>query len=100
MNFPGNSPLELAPYLAPGNTDVLGTVTLLQHMRRQLSDPDLAPELTASWSKLVRTWLKAHARQQRNFGFGTHTLVSALYHQKSDLVLLRFFLILAQEFVI
>ncbi len=100
MTFPGNSPLELAPYLAPGNADISGTHSLLQYMRRQLADPDLAAELTPSWCALVRRWLTAHAGQQRRYGFGTHTLVSALRRQKSDLVLLRYFLLLAPEFVI
>lgn len=95
MIFPGNTPIELAPYLAPG-LDVPHAQALVAHMRRVLgSDSYLDHE--AQWAEFCRTWLRAHARQLRKFGAHTHTIASAIANQPGDRVVLRFFMLLASE---
>lgn len=100
MNFPGNTPYELAPYIAPGNTTIASTSDLLSFMRRRLTEPSAHAELVPPWSTLVRAYLKAHARQQRRYGYTTHTIAAAIARQPSDNTVLRYFLYLAQEFTI
>jgi hypothetical protein len=95
MIFPGNTPIELAPYLAPG-LDVPHTQALVAHMRRVLgSDSHLDYE--PQWAEFCRKWLRAHARQLKRLGAHTSTIATAIANQPGDRVVLRYFMLLAGE---
>lgn len=93
--MPGNTPLDLAPYIAPGVT-LNTTNQLVAHMRERLAGAEHLT-LVPIWAKLVRTYLRALSRKQRRFGYKLHLLSNAIAQQTSDEAVLRIFLILAQE---
>lgn len=98
--FPGNSPLELAPYLVTTlGESISSTPNLTGYMRRVLSGPE-RDKVIPVWAGLVRGFLKAHALQQRRYGMATFTVINSLSKQPGDLTVLRYFLLLAGEMVI
>jgi hypothetical protein len=96
--MPGNTPMELAPYIAPGVA--FSTLNqLIAHMRERLATEDYTT-LTPIWAELVRQYLRALSRKQKRFGYKLHLLSGALAQQTSDSTVLRIFMVLAQELVL
>lgn len=96
--MPGNTPMELAPYIAPGVT--ISTLSqLAKHMRDVLASEEYLT-VTPVWAALIRQYLRALARKQKRFGYRLHLLSGALAAQTSDQTVLRIFLALIQELVL
>lgn len=100
ISFPGNSPLELAPYIVtdPGES-INSTPGLTGYMRRVLSSEE-REKVIPVWAGLVRSFLHAHGQQQTRYGMTTSSVIKALSRQPGDLTVLRYFLLLAGEMVI
>ncbi len=100
VSFPGNSPLELAPYIVttPGEF-VHSTPNLTGYMRRVLAS-DAREKVIPVWAGLVRSFLRAHHLQQKRYGMATSSIIGSLSRQPGDLTVLRYFLLLAGEMVI
>lgn len=98
MMFPGNTPMELVPYLAPG-LELRNTSSLVAHMRAVLGGPNYA-DVEPQWAGFVREYLRSHARQLRRFGSETARIASAIAGQRSDRVVLRYFMLLALELAV
>jgi hypothetical protein len=95
MTLPGNTPVELAPYLAPG-LEIHNTQALVAHMRRVLGGPGYE-QVEPQWAGFVRDYLRSHSRQLRKFGAHTARIAGAIASQPSDRVVLRYFMLLSGE---